>query len=262
MAKKESVKILPEFNEYSGHTFKVKNIIYPNNADCYNFGEFIQSSHNDTSKSWSSDEDGVNIYRDRQNPKIGYRIYKGLMLFLEDFQFFGGLGDPRMIEELSVRQPNIKLTEFPTGIVSINQYPIGQEIPFYSDYQTLKEFSQSIANVGGKEVILAQAYMKLLLALKELMENEIYYSDIHSGNFLVSFKGSNVDVKIIDFDSALVSFGKFTDYQKWHYQFYLKYMLNQNNKYANIDYQIGSLSDDNPIDDAMEKVVKMEQKIK
>ena len=262
MAKKESVKILPEFNEYSGRIFKVKNIVHPNNAGCYNFGEFIRSSHNDTSREWSSDEDGVNIYRDKQNPQIGYRIYKGLMLFLEDFEFYGGLGDPKMIEELIVRQSNIKLTEFPTGVVSINQYPIGQEIPFYNGYQTLREFSHSISSVEGKETVLPKVYIKILLSLKELIENEIYYSDVHSGNFLVNVNDFDIDTRIIDFDSGLVSFGKFANYQKEHYQYCLKYMFDQNNKYANIDYQIETLSKDNPIDDAIEKVLKMEQKLR
>lgn len=262
MEKNQIVEILPQFNEYSGRTFNVKNIVYPNHAELYSFGKFIQSSHNDTSAAWSNDEQGVNIYQDRQNPQIGYRIYKGLMLFLEDFQFIGGLSDPKMIEELIIRQPNIKLTQFPTGIVSINKYPIGQEIPFYDNYQTLKEFSRSIANTDGKEVMLTTAYKNILLSLKELMENEIYYSDIHASNFLVNCNNSNIDTKIIDFDPVFVSFGEFSDYRKKTYQSKLNYMFNENNRYAQIDYKIETFNQDNPIEDAIEKVLKMEQKIK
>ena len=126
--------------EYYGKTYKIKNIEYPSGKGGYSFGRFIASTHDDESNSFSSDPTGMQIYQDINNPKVGYRIYKGLMLSSDNFYFTDGCGDIRFISKLQERQDNVKLTQFPTGIVTINDCIIGHEIPFYEKFSSLDKF--------------------------------------------------------------------------------------------------------------------------
>lgn len=261
MSNDKNVIILPYYEDNNGNIFNIKNIVYPTNNPPYDFGKYICSSHDEEFRSFSDDEYGMNIYQSRDNPNVGYRIYRGLMLFLENFYCYNGVLDAKIVEELQKRQSTIKLSKFPTGVVSINKYVIGQEMAFYENSETIRSFAINQKNNQNKVKIVIDVYKKLLTILKELADNGIYYFDIHGGNFLVS-KDQKFDVNIIDFDKAFMSFDEFPFYNRKRMQELLTNLLNYTNEKADIDYIFNNISVDNPIEDAFEKVLLMEQKIK
>lgn len=63
---------------------------------------------------------GVYIYKDFNNKNIGYKIYKEFMAYK-----FNGYRDDELIYNLIQRSKNIKLTEMPIGVVTIDGKIIG-----------------------------------------------------------------------------------------------------------------------------------------
>lgn len=102
-----------------------------------------------------------------------------------------------MVSGLVLRQDNIKLTDFPVGVVSCKRRCIGQVIRLYKDYISLYD----AVNDNNIELL----YNKVLCIIDELLNNGILYLDIHEHNFLVN---TNLDVKLIDFESSCVIFDK------------------------------------------------------
>lgn len=98
----------------------------------------------------------------------------------------------------------IKLTDFPTGIVTISDFPfeynkkniqrvIGQEIIYYENHIAIGKLFQKDPNIDQVKI-----YIDILNILKELFQNGIYYGDIHGGNFVCDKTGKSV--KLIDFE--------------------------------------------------------------
>ena len=141
MSNDKNVIVLPYYEDNEGNIFNIKNIVYPTNNPPYDFGKHICSSHDEDCNSFSDDEYGMDVYQSRVNPTVGYRIYRGLMLFLDNFYCYSGVSDAKIVEELQKRQSTIKLTKFPTGVVSINKYVIGQEMAFYENSETIRSFA-------------------------------------------------------------------------------------------------------------------------
>jgi len=142
---------------------------------------------------------------------------------------------------LQKRQKNIELTEFPTGIVTLDKYVIGQEIPFYHNCTTLKEKTNKLD--------IIKYYLDILNILKELLNNDIIYSDIHSKNFLID-NATNI-VKLIDFDSQYISF----DESKTLYEDMLrnlKIMINKINEKCSIPI---NLNEENSLDDIRKTIL-------
>lgn len=108
-----------------------------------------------------------------------------------------------MVSGLVLRQDNIKLTDFPVGVVSCKRRCIGQVIRLYKDYYPLKD----IVNNDNINIL----YDKVIAIIEELLNNGIMYSDIHENNFLVN---NNLDVKLIDFESSCVSFNNISPNDK------------------------------------------------
>lgn len=108
-----------------------------------------------------------------------------------------------MVSGLVLRQDNIKLTDFPVGVVSCKRRCIGQVIRLYKDYISLYD----AVNDNNIELL----YNKVLCIIDELLNNGIMYSDIHENNFLVN---NNLDVKLIDFESSCVSFNNISPNDK------------------------------------------------
>lgn len=246
-----------QYIDHYGRIFNIPEIAYINQNKNYHFGELIHSSHDDSDKSFLTNESGFNIYRDYNDINIGYKIYKGLPLFLDEFKFNEGSMDARLIEELMERQKDIKLTDFPTGVITINGYVIGQRIRLYNDYKSLGQFAKSVRDIENKGQLMAKAYLDILKALKEMIEHEIFYSDIHQGNFVVGYKNETVEAKVIDFESFLMSFGEIRKGQIGGLQNRLPFLLNNMNRVAKINYNFDNISSDKPIDDMIEKVLKM-----
>ena len=247
-------------DEY-GRKFNIKNIEYPHNRKpCY-FGNCIAITKDERFDSFSEEPTGVTIYQDEQNPNVGYRIYNGIPWSFPTFYFIYGSLDARMIEELQKRQSTVKLTQFPTGVITVCKQIIGQEIPFYPDAYTLKEFAKKIKDNPDKIKILTNSYITIFKSFQELIDNEIFYGDLHTSNVMVNKENPNI-TNIIDFSPVYTSFGKLYPYMLDSYQRDFAKIVNLANEYANIDYKLDVLSTDKPVDEAIEKVLKMEQKLR
>lgn len=135
--------------------------------------------------------DGIDIYKTIYDPNKALRIY---LDFIEGCSHY----DDKMIMELLKRQEKVKLTDFPTGIVTIKNKVIGQEIPFYEKYKTIYDYI-----LNNQNIIPIEIYLKVLKILRELLDNEIIYRDVHAKNFLIS--PDNSTIKLIDFDPHFIS---------------------------------------------------------
>lgn len=202
-------------NIYGQHFPNVREIAYQE-GQYIKLGILITSSHDENNDKFISDDCLFNkmyIYQDRDNPYIGYRIYGDYA----DYHFNGN-SDDRLISNLQDRQSNILLTKFPTGVLTKGGYIIGQEMPFFPNSNNFNEYLKkcSISEIFS-------LYKKVLLILKELYSNEIIYTDIHPGNFLVT---PDKKLELIDFDSKYVHFET--------KDIYIKYMIE--NLYSMINY--------------------------
>lgn len=130
--------------------------------------------------------------------RLGFKIDKSLLN--KERQSYN---IEEMVSGLVLRQDNIKLTDFPVGVVSCKRRCIGQVIRLYKDYYPLKD----IVNNDNINIL----YDKVIAIIEELLNNGIMYSDIHENNFLVN---NNLDVKLIDFESSCVSFNNISPNDK------------------------------------------------
>lgn len=103
-----------------------------------------------------------------------------------------------MISALADKQENVKLTEFPYGVVTQGRRVIGQEVRLYKEYEPLSKKVYSLTN--EQFLIVCKKVSEII---KELINNDIYYLDIHEDNFLVN---DDLDVKLIDFSYNCVIF--------------------------------------------------------
>ena len=166
-----------------------------------------------------------------------------------------------MIEELQKRQSTVKLTEFPTGVISVCKQIIGQEMPFYSNAYTLKEFAKKIKENPNKIKLLTNSYISIFKSFQELIDNEIFYGDLHTSNVMVNKDDSSI-TNLIDFSTMYTSFGELYLFKLQNYQRNFAKIVNISNKLAGIDYKLDSMSTDKPVDEAIEKVLKMEYKLR
>ena len=160
------------------------------------FGKFYTENKNNNNSSTFSDMDesyGVYIYKSFYDDRKALRIYKDFINFQITFH-----DDEKLVSELQKRQKNIKLTEFPTGIITIENKIIGQEIPYYDNHKTIKAEIEEIKDI--KKLLLY--YKQIIDIIEELLKNNIYYADLNTGNFLVK----NDIIKLIDFESGFISF--------------------------------------------------------
>ena len=171
-------------------------ISFPEGKLFGNLGTLVAESNNNDSiqREYEIDSDiGVYIYQSR-NPNVAYRIYK----CFADYGF-NGYGDDILIQELTERSNNIKLSKFPTGIITHNNRIIGQEIPFFKDYCTLFDVLKN-----NREFDYIKYYKSVLYIVKELYDNGIIYCDLHSNNFMVNLKIDQIE--IIDFELLNIKF--------------------------------------------------------
>lgn len=181
--------------------FNLRTIEFDSVEDFKNSkGEFITYTKKDfdfKSDVWNLNYDafslnGINLYFNPCRENSALRIYQDLVQYpycIHD--------DDRLVNELQKRQKNVKLTEFPTGVVSVGDKIIGQEIPYYTYYRTLFD---KVGEINNKKQILLY-YKNIIQILKELLDNGIIYKDVHARNFLV-----DKDIKLIDFESQFVNF--------------------------------------------------------
>lgn len=135
---------------------------------------------------------GVYIYQDKENEDIAYRIY-------DEFADYGfnGYNDEKLVYQLNKRKDNVKLTDFPKGLVTCEGNIIGQIIPYYPNSETIFSYAKRTKNVN-----VVKYYKKIIDIINELYINGIIYCDAHAKNFLLV----NNNIKLIDFDLSLIDF--------------------------------------------------------
>ena len=185
-------KLKNSFTDKDGKT-------YPNvleyrfeKGETLSLGKLFASSHNlDTDE--YGEGIGFYVYEDLDNPSIGYRIYREFNNPYDcDEQYNGAF-----IQKLQSLQDKIQLTEFPYGVITLDNRVVGQIIPIYHDAISLRKY---VKDNGMQEDL----FLECLLILKELCANGIYYLDMNADNFLITEKG----IKLIDFEKHEVDFDK------------------------------------------------------
>lgn len=216
-----------EFTNRYGKVFHNINEIAYKKGELYNnLGKLVAETKREQDSFLVPDDfdlRGVYIYQQLDNPDKAYRIYKEFAEYK-----FNGYNDDKLIENLQQKQTNIKLTEFPSGVVTLDGMIIGQEIPYYDGYKNLYD---ALTNINDKRTIL-MIYKKIIKILKELYDNGIIYTDVHAKNFMVN--NDNV-VKLIDFEYSQVKF-EMNDSFKMQLMDNLRNMINILNLHSGIDY--------------------------
>lgn len=208
----------------------IRNIHFNEYKDLLNgLGKIVSETNRNLGYFGDTDnylKDGVYLYIPEYDSTKALRVYKDVFGICGDYKYTSHKDD-YFVSKLQSKQKNIKLTEFPTGIVTLDKYVIGQEIPFYNNHIPLSEKT--------KRIDIIKYYLDILNILKELLNNDIIYSDIHSNNFLID-NVSNI-VRLIDFDENYLSF----DSNKTKYQdmlINLKIMINRINEKCSIPIKI------------------------
>lgn len=148
--------------------------------------------------------DQVKIYRLPSDSKKALRIDKNFLNYQQIYR-----SDDFLVSALQDRQKDVLLTDFPTGIVTLEDKVIGQEIPFYEKTVTLDTATKT-RKIATWEDSLGKS-IEVLKIIRELLNVGIIYQDIHSFNFLY-----NVDtgkINLIDFDNRFIKF----DYHEYAY---------------------------------------------
>lgn len=209
------------------HYQNVREIAYIKDELFLNLGEFknetlyIDSNFSPT----YFFKEGVYIYKSYYDNTKALRIYKNFA----DYGF-NSTTDAGMIQKLQTRQKKILLTNFPTGVVTLNGKIIGQEMLYYDGYITLYEYCKSISYQEKKSLII-----KVIKILIELESQGIFYKDIHLRNFLID--SNSLKIELIDFDSYFISFDKDGIYAYKYMINNLNNMLKKLEPTLNISYQ-------------------------
>lgn len=170
--------------------------------------------------------DQVTIYKLPGYPGKALRLDKNFLNYQNLVRH-----DDLLVSRLQERQKNVSLTEFPTGIVTIEDKVIGQEIPFYENTVTL-EHATKRKLINTNEEFLSKI-LEILKIIHELLNAGIIYQDIHGFNFL--YNNTTKKINLIDFDSQYVKF----DYHEQSYNsmiINLKMLINYLNHYYGIQF--------------------------
>lgn len=210
-------------------------------VDLQSIGKFLHQTRREENALIQTN--GVYIYQDYNNANIGYRIYDECA----DYGF-DGYNDEKLIYNLNKVRNNVRLTDFPTGVVTCEGNIIGQIIPYYVD-------SESVYSVAKKykDVNIAKYYRKMLNILKELYDNGIIYVDTHAKNYLIVKN----DIKLIDFDNHFIDF----ENSKFKYEnmiFTFVNMLKTINSLIGINYELSfkGIRDLQDIEEVVEDIEK------
>lgn len=237
-------KIKEGFTDNRGNFYpNIREVAYEQGKTYGSFGTLIGESGR---KIFDNDEmlNGVYVFRSHIDPSKVYRIYKDFVTTNFNYEI-----DAKFISELQKYSKDIKLSEFPTGVVTEGGRVIGNEAPFI-DGITLREYSKSTQ----KEVLPTKIYIQILDILRELYINKIYYLDIHERNFMIK----DGMVKLIDFENFFIRLGNITISDKRLMFHYLKMMLEELNNNFGITDEMGTIEG---FDDAYEKVYKLEENL-
>jgi len=181
--------IFDKYEGFQGKIYNIRDVHLYDISEIENIGKLVKVTGY-KSKFFDGSNLGVSIFQSHYDANKGFKIYNDFA----NYRFFSHY-DQDFINELQKKQKNIKLTEFPTGVVTIQNKVVGQEIAFYDNHEEL-------TNCIGK-VDIINIYLKIIEILKELKENDIFYTDINSSNFMIDLE--NMIVRLIDFDKYSVA---------------------------------------------------------
>lgn len=216
------------YKDKKGINYDLLNIHFEKKEDmATSLGKYVaETDYKDNmflSSSWNL-TNGIYLYQSYFDPKIALRIYR-------DFASYKYVhhDDAKLIKELLERGKNVLLTDFPMGVITIEDYVVGQAIPFYEDYDTL---AKVVINKKD-ELSIMKYYLEIMKILKELYNNSIIYADVRSRNFMIN-RVNNL-VKLIDFESQYISFDDRL-YKEMIKN--IKITINEINDYLNIKFKI------------------------
>ena len=213
-------------------------------------GKYFTETKRETSMFFEASdnlEDGVFIYQDRNNPNIGYRIYKefanpGFYSYSED----------KLIAKLSEKQSVITRTKFPTSILTLEGRVIGQKIPLYLNHDEIHK------HVINSKELPTEYYRQILDILKEMYDNGIGYLDGHSKNFIIERNSGHVE--LIDFEWSKMEFDSISSSSNWKIFNNLNSLINRCNENSKTD-DILSKSNVQTFSEAYEYVEESEYKL-
>ncbi len=196
------MKIIKGFTNKKGEKFPlVDNFNFESWNEFRNLDKtFITQTTNNLCEEFAANEDGYNIFHLNETPEIGFRVHSECGYCTYMYTNFES--DAKLIQKLQEYQPNIELSEFPYGILTIQDNVIGQVMKFYYKYKTLFETFSENKIITFDEAY--NVYYKIIDILTELQENGIIYSDSHTRNFM--YNTEIKDLKAIDFDNDRLNF--------------------------------------------------------
>lgn len=212
------------------------------------FGKLIHATKKTDSNSFSLSVDGVFIYENEFLKDKALRIYKNAL-----YEGSSAYKDDKLVYSLIQKQNKVKLTDFPTGIVTYEDRIIGQEIPYYKNAITLLEYTKL-----NKDKIPTKNYLEVLKILKEMLDNSICYADVHASNFLI------VDnkMKVIDFESNLVSIDEIYNYQIENMTSNFTSLTSKINEICGISYDTRKMYQMNDLNLLEEYILEEDKKIR
>ena len=239
------MEIKYEYTNSSGEKFtNLKNIHFDSIRDFEsNIGQLVFQTSGKakiflTSK---NDAEGSYIYLSSCNKYIAYKVSKNYRLRRKVVD----LGPP-MTDRLIAVIEKINLTDFPTGIITIKDFVIGQEMIYYHNYRTL---TTAVYQRISEDKLLYY-YQKILLIIQELLDNGIIYIDIHPNNIMVN--SNNNQVKLIDFDPEFISFNQ--DNESYYQMLNnLKKMIDEINTYLKLSLDTKNTSS---LEDISREIIK------
>ena len=117
----------------------------------------------------------------------------------------------KMLMEINKRRERLQEIDFPIGyFIEENEFK-GLIIYFYSNALSLRDLSLNydfnyLSNyyfhTDNPHQNLLMLYLDILTLLEKMMDEKIYYLDVHSGNFVLY----NNNVKVIDFEPTQLMF--------------------------------------------------------
>lgn len=233
---------------------KVREVAYRSGQLVGNLGTFVAETiheHNLFFESSHNAESGVYIYQSYSNPVIAYRIYK---TFADCG--FNGYKDDELIQKLMERQNKIKLSQFPTGVVTLEGKIIGQEIPYFCGEMTLCDFFKKYEGFSPVKI-----YRAILDVLYEMYDNGIIYLDNHPKNFMINPSCIDKGVDVIDFDEAYVKFDD--DSEMLRQRLFNNYgrTINALNEMCGALHSVGQFEPALDFNDAYKQLGAMEKKL-
>ena len=247
-------KICEDFTNRKGiHYDRVRESAYRRGELAGNLGTFVAETKHEHNMFFDSSHDltsGVYIYQSHSDPMVAYRIYKSFA----DYGF-NGYNDDILIQKLRERQEKIKLSRFPTGVVTLNGNIIGQEIPYFPDKITLYKFF-----LEYKDISPVKIYRAVLEILNEMYDNGIIYLDNHPKNFMVNPANSD-SIDVIDFDESYVKFDN--DSETLRRQLFDNYKVTVDglNRICGIDSLVGKFESMATFEDAYKQLSVMEKRL-